>query len=310
VHLFAVLGIALGGYLLYRGLSSYSLDAIVRSLGAVPVPNLLRALLFTMASYACLSIFDWLGLAYVGRPLSYRRALLASFVSLSIGHSIGFAGLSSGVIRYRFYQRWGLSAGDVAKLVLFCGTTVGLGLLILGAGALLLQPDAAARLTGLGPMPIKLFGAACLAAAAAYVVLSAVLRRALTIRGWTLEMPSLPLALGQVVIGPLNFACVAAALQALVSAVSDAGYATVASAYVTGNIMTLLVHAPGGLGVIETAIVYLVPSRADLIGPLVAFRAIYFLLPLAIGLIVFAATELRGRAAARRGAARGATGDA
>src|SRR3712207_8967800 len=51
----------------------------------------------------------------LGRPLSYPKVALASFVSLSLGHNIGFAGLSSGAIRYRFYSRAGLTAEEVAK---------------------------------------------------------------------------------------------------------------------------------------------------------------------------------------------------
>ena len=68
------------------------------------------------------------------------------------------------------------------------------------------------------------------------------------------------------------------------------------------NVTSLVSHVPGGLGVIETVVLYLLPG-ANVIGALIAFRAIYFLLPLAIGAPLFGITELvlkHNKAAARK----------
>src|SRR5690606_20553175 len=124
--------VTLAGFLLYRTLSRYSMEELVASVAAVPMARLLGAAGFAAASYLCLTGFDFLALRYVGRPLPYPRVALASFISLSIGHNIGVAFLSSGAVRYRFYSRWGLGAADIAKVILFCGVTVGLGLATLG----------------------------------------------------------------------------------------------------------------------------------------------------------------------------------
>src|SRR5690606_31345638 len=130
--LLVIAALFVAAVLLYRALSRYTLDEIVASAGAIPASRLVLAAGFAAASYLCLTFFDWLGLRYAGRPLAWRQAALASFVGLSIGHNVGLAALSSGAIRYRFYARWGLGAGDVAKVILFCGITVGLGLAVLG----------------------------------------------------------------------------------------------------------------------------------------------------------------------------------
>jgi uncharacterized membrane protein YbhN (UPF0104 family) len=139
--------------------------------------------------------------------------------------------------------------------------------------------------------------------AAGYVALAARVRHPLRIGSWTWEMPPLRLALGQVLIGPLNFALVAACLHQTIAAVADVGYFGVAAVYVIANITGLISHAPGGLGVIESVVLFLLP-QADLIGALVAFRCIYFLLPLALGASLFAVTEvvLRPREAPLRNA--------
>lgn len=95
-------------------------------------------------------------------------------------------------------------------------------------------------------------------------------------------------------VGPINFAYVAACLNEGISAVAEDVYLGVASAYVIANVTALISHVPGGLGVIESVVVFLLPG-ADLIGALVAFRFIYFLLPLALGGSLFVVAEVASR---------------
>ena len=290
-YLIAAATIGLAAFLLYRTLSRYSLDQLVEAVSAVPVPRLLGAAGFAAASYLCLTCFDYLALRYVGKPLPYPKAALASFTALSLGHNIGLAALSSGAVRYRFYSRWGLSTGEVAKVIVFCGITVGLGLLVLGGAALLLRSGLAVEITGLSLPIVIILGIGCLAVPAIYLILAAFVRKTLRIRRWSLEMPPLPLAAGQVLIGSINFAFVAACLHQALAAVAEVAYLGVASVYVIANATALVSHVPGGLGVIESVVMYLLPQK-DLIGPLLVFRFVYFLVPLGLGSILFAVTEL------------------
>lgn len=288
--------IALAAALLYHTLSGYSLDEIVQSIKAIPLQRLLFAGAFAAASYFCLSWFDWLAVRYAGKPLPYRKTALASFCSLSLGHNIGFAALSSGAIRYRFYSRWGMSPGQIAKVIIFCGVTVGLGLLTLGGVALLLRPDLAAKMTGLTPPLAMGIGGFCLALSALYLLAAAFVRGKVTIRGWSLPMPDVKLAAAQIAIGSANFACVAACLHQTLSSAADLPYFAVAAAYVIANGSALLTHVPGGLGVIESVVMFLLPG-GKLVGALVMFRVIYYLAPLCIGGPLFGLTEIyfRGR---------------
>jgi uncharacterized membrane protein YbhN (UPF0104 family) len=287
----AIAALSLAAFLLYRTLGRYSLDQIVASVQAIPAHRLMLAGLCAAASYLCLTGFDHLALRYVGRPLPYPKAALASFTSLSLGHNIGLAFLSSGAIRYRFYSRWGLKVGEVAKLIVFCGMTVGLGLATLGGLALLLRPGSAQDITGLQKPVVIALGLACLAAVAGYLAIAAFVRRPLRIRRWSFEAPPLRLAVPQILIGSANFAFVAACLHQAIAAVADVAYPGVASVYVIANATALVSHVPGGLGVIESVVMYLLP-QADLIGSLVVFRVVYFLVPLALGGISLAVSEL------------------
>jgi uncharacterized membrane protein YbhN (UPF0104 family) len=294
----AILGVA--AYLIYRALTRYSLDEIVTSVTSVPFDHIARMGLFAAASYLCLTCFDAMGVRYVGRSLSYWRVAITSFVALSIGHNVGFAALSSGAIRYRLYSQWGLSAAEVAKLILFCALTVGLGLDILGGLALLLRPALAQEITRLDRGVILVLGAACLLVAVAYLAAAALVRRPLPFRRWSLALPSLKLALGQTVIGPLNFAFVAACLYEALAATAEVTYLGVATVYVIANVAVLLSHVPGGLGVIEGVVLFLLPDQ-QVIGALILFRLTYFLVPLCVGSLSFALVELVMRARGRTG---------
>lgn len=287
-------GLALGCWLLARVFGRYSPAAIGAALAAIPAANILRCATFTVASYFCLSLGDWLALRYAGHPLRYRRAALASFTALSIGHSIGFAGLSSGAIRYRFYRRWGLSVGDVARLVLFCGATVVLGLATLAALVLLLAPEQVAQPLQMD-IGVARLGGVLLALPVTLYLAASFFRggKRITIRKWHLAMPRPHLALAQALLGMVNFAFVAAALHAALSAVVAVEYSRVLGAYVGGNALSLATHVPGGLGVIETVVLTLMPQgTGPLIGALVLFRATYFLAPLLLGLTSFLLAEL------------------
>lgn len=278
------------GYLLYRTWSQYSFDDVMRALTSIPKTNLVLGMLFAACSYFCLTCNDWLGVRYAGRPLPFRQTALASFTGLSIGHNVGLAALSSGAVRYRFYSRWGLGAEEIAKVIVFCGATVALGLSTLGSVGLYFRPDDAARMTGLSPSAISVMALACLAFPMLYLLLSATLRKPLRIRQWHFDLPIFRLAVGQVVVGTVNFAFVAACLHQMLSALGDASYLKVATASITANIAAIISHVPGGLGVLEATIVHVLPG-AESIAAVIAYRVIYYFIPLAIGIPLFIASE-------------------
>lgn len=287
---FAVTGIGLAAFLLYRTLSGYSFSEIFERMRAVSFFRLVLGLAFCAASYACLSAFDMLGLRYVGRRLPYPRVALAAFIGLSLGHSIGFAGLSSGAIRYRFYTRWGLTAAEVAKLVVFSGVTVGLGLLTLGGIVLIWRPGLSSQLTSLEAQSVRALGAGCLVLVAVYPLLAAFVPKAIRIRGWIIKMPSPSLAFAQIGLGTMNFALVAGCLHQALRSAADVNYSDAAAAFVLANTTTILTHVPGGLGVIEGVVTMTLPYP-HLIGAVLVFRVIYFLVPLVLGIATFALAE-------------------
>ena len=287
--LIPVVMLPLGAYLGYRAFREYSYADIIAAVAKLPTDNIAWAFLFAACSYLCLTGFDMMALRYIGRPLPYPKVALTSFTSLSIGHNVGVAALSSGAIRYRFYSGFGLSAADVGKLILFCGLTVGIGLLTLGGLALVVRPERAGELVGIGAGLARLSGIACLLLTASYLVLSWRVRRPLEIRGHEFGFPEPRLAMAQVVIGTVNFGFVAAVLHQLLA--GSVSYPDTVAIYVLSSIAALLSHVPGGLGVIEYVVASSVP-RGSVVGALIGFRIVYFFIPLLIGATLLAVSEL------------------
>jgi glycosyltransferase 2 family protein len=299
IPLFAFVVFCIAAYLLYHALSAYDRATIVEAIFAIPRPRLALGAFFVAGSYFSLTLFDTLAIRYIGAKLPYRRIALASFTALSIGHTLGVAAASSGAIRYRFYSRWGIGAGDIARIILFCAMTAVLGLNALMGLALLLQANVAAKLLGFSQTGAIAVGAGCLLLTALYLTLAAVLRQPLTIKRWEIPIPPFKLALAQISVGATNFCFVAAALYELLPATVGVGYFAVATVYVLANVATIVSHVPGGLGVLEAVIIHVLPE-AFVIGALVVFRFIYFLIPFTIGVVLFVACELakrRGRGA-------------
>lgn len=290
-----IVGFGLAGYLLYAGLSQYTFADIVQSVQDIPPANLALALAFAAGSYLCLTFFDWAGVLYVGGRLPYPKIALASFLALSIGQSVGLAGLSSGAIRYRYYAHWGLDAEAVAKIVLLSGVTVGLGLAVLGGVVMILNPSDTAGVLRISETVVTMTGAGLLLASLLYVVLAATVRAPLKIWKWTFGMPTWRIALMQIIVGTINFALVSACLREVMAASADVSYLKAATAFVLANVAILITHAPGGLGVLEVTVRHVMGDQAS-IGALVAFRVIYFLIPLAIGLPLSLVTEAVFRA--------------
>ena len=287
VTLLAVFG---GGYLLYRNLSRYSLAELMQSIYAIPLGDGVIAFGFVVLSYLSLAGFDGTALAYVGKRIAAPKVMLTSFTALSIGHNVGVSLLSSGAVRYRFYTRWGLSAVEVGQLVVFCGFTVALGIATL-AGLSLLIPAGEGRIFGfMDSGAVTAIGLAALAFPVCYLLAARFLPRRVHFWKWDMRVPDWRLALAQIVIGTMNFTFVAASLYFLLRHSVDVRFIDVASGYAIANLLAILSHVPGGLGVLEAGLVYALPGDVPF-GVLIAFRILYFFIPLSFGLPLLLLSE-------------------
>lgn len=224
--------------------------------------------------------------AIQSRPISARRARL--FHQPCHRPQCGRRGAQQRRGALPFLFPLGLDAEEIAKLIVFCGVTVGLGLVTLAGLCLILLPGTAGKIAGLGNAASVTLGMASLALGAVYLALATFVRGELKIRSWRFALPPLHLAALQILVGTVNFAFVAACLHQLLN--GEACYMETTAAYVVGNLTALVSHVPGGLGVLEATIAFLLGGSAS-IGSMIAFRVIYFFIPLPLGLLSLLASE-------------------
>lgn len=296
-NILAALGIAavgLGLFLLYRVFQKNDLSEVMAVLASVEGGDISLALLFTVASYSCVAMLEFLAVVYTGQPVAIRRIAMTAVAAIGIGRTIGLAALSSGAIRYRMYGRAGLQLIAVGTIVIFSGLSVAAGFAAIGGIALLWRGDFIGPLIGLSPMVIRGVGIGALVYLATYLLLCATLRRPLRIGSHRLRLPSLRLALGQVAFSSINLLCVVGVLYIALNSFTEVEYPVVAMLYLGGDLSAVIGHVPGGWGVLEY-IVTTALTEGQVLSGVVLFRAIYYFLPLGAGLLVFLADELRNR---------------
>ena len=299
-----LLGVALFAFalwLLHRELRNYRYADLVRVLRNLPRANLWLAVALTAISYAVLTLYDALGVRYVRRKLSYGRIAMASLVGYGVSMALGFPLLTGAPLRYRMYSRWGLTAGEIARIIAFYSTTFWLGSLAVGGIALLVDPPPLPPQIALDPVWMRPLGALLLGVLAVYLALSALGTR-MTVRGFRLEMPSLGIAMAQVLSSGLDWIVAAAVLYVLLPAGSTS-YAAFFTIFFVGQSAGHASHVPGGVGVFDSIVLVFLTPRIpvpDVLAALLAWRAIYYLLPLLGAVLTLAVHELR-RARARVG---------
>jgi len=130
--------------------------------------------------------------------------------------------------------------------------------------------------------------------AVAYVILVAIWRAPVRVRGFSVPSPRVPLALAQLTVSAINWTLAAAVLYVLLPP-SPATFVNVLAAFLLAQLLGLASHIPGGIGVFEGLIVFglspfLTPSQ--LVPALVVYRAIYYVVPLTVALIGLVVDEV------------------
>ena len=110
-------------------LRDFHYHEVIAQLNALSGRQLLIALLFTALSYWTLTGYDLSALNYVGIKLPYKLIAFAAFTGYAVSNNLGFMLLSGGSIRFRLYSAAGVSAGDIAKIVVFAGATFTIGIM-------------------------------------------------------------------------------------------------------------------------------------------------------------------------------------
>lgn len=268
----------------------------------LPPSAVVTATLLASCSYALYSTYDLLGRHLTGHALRTGTVMGVTFISYAFNLNLG--SLVGGIaFRYRLYSRLGLNNDTITRILGFSMLTNWLGYLVAAGAVFWFWPmtlPAGWKIDGGG---LRIVGAALLAAALGYLAVCALaVRRSWRLRGHELVVPSLRMALLQIAIAVGNWSLMGGIIWILLQ--GKIAYPQVLAVLFVAAMAGLITHVPAALGVLEAVFLALLGnemSEGRLLGALLAYRAVYYLLPLAVASVFFLVTEVRMRHA-RRGA--------
>jgi phosphatidylglycerol lysyltransferase len=274
----------------------------------MPRVQLAQAMVLTLVNYGALTGYDGLALAYAGRALPYARIALTSLVAFAVSNNVGLAMLSGASVRYRFYSRWGVTPRQLSRIVFSYTVTFWLGLLGLGGLSLVVlgwgspeglrygSPGSIDALRYASPA-VMAAGWLLMLAPLAYVATTVVRRRPLRVRRFEVPLPSPLIAAAQLMLSAVEWSLAGAVLYVLMPPGAPT-FLQFIGIFLVAILLGMASHVPGGVGVFEGLMVLLMKpylSSAQILPALVVYRAVYYLLPLSVALVVLVADEVHQR---------------
>jgi uncharacterized membrane protein YbhN (UPF0104 family) len=258
---------------------------------------LLSAVALVVISYLLYGCYDLLGRAYCGHKLAKRQVMLVSFIcyafNLTLSTWVGGIGM-----RYRLYSRLGLPGSTITRIFSLSITTNWLGYILLGGVIFTFGVVQIPAHWYIDDTTLRIVGVVLLLVIAVYLWGCAFAkRRHLTIKGHKLVLPSWKFAVAQLVISSANWIAMGAIIWLLMGMQAD--FFFVLGVLLVSSIAGVIVHIPAGIGVLEAVFIALLASehvsQGMIIAALLAYRVLYYFLPLLLALVCYLLLESRAK---------------
>ncbi|MBD2514882.1 UPF0104 family protein [Nostoc sp. FACHB-973] len=296
---FGLLLLALSLWAIAHELHEYNYRDILNSLAAIPKSRLSWAIWLTALGYLVMIGYDILGFNYINRSLNWNKIAFTNFISSTFSNTIGFALLTGSAIRYRFYANWGVSAVAIAQVIAFANFTFWLGMFAIAGLIFITNPLTIPSQLHLPFATVRPIGVIFLLLIAIYLLGSILIKQPLIIGQQEFRFPSLPISLAQIAISSLDWILAAAVLFAILPNNTPLSYLDFLGIYLLAMFAGVVSNVPGGLGVFETVVLLFLSSKisaAAVLGSLLAYRGIYYFLPLLIAAGLLGIYEIKFRA--------------
>ncbi len=266
------------------------------ALQALGTPVLLASLLLSLLSYALYGGYDLFARHYTRQSLP--NSLTASIAAICYAFNLNMGAWLGGIgLRYRLYSRFGVERGTITRIVGLSLVTNWSGYCLLagiaGSFGFVDLPDGGR----IGDLGLRLIGFALLLGVTSYVALCGVSRRrSFSLRGTTVTLPSLRMAVAQIALSVANWMTMGLIVYLLLGA--EIAYPTVLAVLLLSGIAGAVAHVPAGLGVIEAVFLALLGDAmadTELLAGLLAYRAVYYIAPLALAALGFVFVEALAR---------------
>ena len=120
--------------------------------------------------------------------------------------------------------------------------------------------------------------------------------RVFRIHRYLFKVPKLRMALLQLAMSCLNWSLIGGVIWVLLQ--GQVAYHQVLAVLLVAAVAGVVTHVPAGLGVLEAVFLALLShevAQGRLLGVLLVYRGLYYLLPLGVATVAYFVTELRAR---------------
>lgn len=291
----ALLVLALLAEALHGLFAEFSYAQLIDAIRSTEPWAIAGAVLATLVSYVALTGYDHSSLRYVGARVPYRIAAETAFIGYALANTVGLGVLTGGAVRMRLYGAAGIEAGTISRIIAFNAAAFTLGISVVGAIAVLWGADAVAPALHVPAILLRALASAVLAAAAILLLLCRNGRERLLFGRIRVRLPSISLALQQLLISAIDIAATAAVLWCLLPA-GTITFSEFVGFFAIAIVLGVLSHVPGGLGVFEAVMLVALRDHMPtetLAAALVLYRLIYYVLPLLLALGLLIVLEIR-----------------
>ncbi|WP_075180771.1 YbhN family protein [Pantoea sp. 1.19] len=253
------------------------------------------AVALVVVSYLIYGVYDLIGRAWCRHRLAKRQVMLVSFICYAFNLTLS-TWVGGVAMRYRLYSRLGLPGKTITRIFSMSIATNWLGYLLVAGTIFAAGLVPVPRHWYIGDGTLQIIGAGLLLASALFLGLCACSpRRSWKVRGHKLSLPSLPMALFQFAISSANWMVMGTIIWILMG--QQVAWPVILGVLLVSSIAGVIIHIPAGIGVMEAVFLALLSgesvTQGTIIAALLAWRVLYFILPLLLALVLYLCLESR-----------------
>lgn len=269
---------------------------VIETLKATPPSTLALSVLLSFLCYGVYASYDLFGRYMLKTKVGALKTWTAAAISYACNMNLG-ALVGSVAFRYRLYSQIGVKSATVTRIIGISVATNWLGYLLL-AGILFVSGVVdVPQSWRIGDTALRFVGAAFVLVVAAYLLMCGLSKqREFQLRGYSVVLPSLKMALFQFATAIVHWTLMASVMFQFFS--GQVPFTTVYAVLLISCVAGALSHIPGGLGVLEAVFVALLAGempRYEILAAVFGYRCVFYFIPLLIAVPAYLVFEARYR---------------
>ncbi|MCC6508735.1 MAG: UPF0104 family protein [Pirellulaceae bacterium] len=284
--------------LVRKKLQHITWQEVLDGIATIPTHQIVLAVVFTAINFVVLTGYDLIAVRYLKKQLPIRKIMVGAIIGYALSNVLGWM-IGGTAIRFRLYASWGFRLIEIIALVSILSVTFWLGMFLLAGIAFVLLPvHLPAEYQELLHFSPQLYGFIFLGAVGIYLLATIFIRRPIHIGNQEFAFPPFRLSLLQLAVSATDFALASLVLFVLLPP-GTVNYSTVLVSYLAAMIVVVMLHVPGGIGVLELVILELLAkhsaegdsNKVAVTAGLLVFRLIYYIAPAILATLLLVRQE-------------------